>query len=377
MTKRTFTRKELYDLVWSKPVIHIAKEYGFSDTGIRKICIKHNIPLPKSGYWAKIKHQKKVTKEKFIKQDDNPIIRLENSSQNIYKGNHMVSEIAIRKKELDKIKELSLKVPDKLFKPHKYIIITKEYHKQLKIVKKRGGWSHEVDSSQALSINVSDNLFSRGLRILDSLIKLFEKRGYIVDVKNNSQVTIKRHSYKFRLTEKQKRVKDETDSWNSFNLIPTGMLCLKIDSTYPIKEWSDTLTNPIENRFGDILAWLELRAQKDEEQKISSELWQKQYEEKRQKEKDLQILKDKELSQFEKLFNTATRWHKSQYIRDYVNEFEKHATSANTLDSEKKEWINWAKEKADWYDPFVEKDLELLKNIDRDTLKPIKKSFFN
>ena len=47
------------------------------------------------------------------------------------------------------------------------------------------------------------------------------------------------------------------------------------------------------------------------------------------------------------------------------------------LHSEKKEWINWAKEKADWYDPFVEKDLELLKNIDRDTLKPIKKSFFN
>ena len=41
----------------------------------------------------------------------------------------------------------------------------------------------------------------------------------------------------------------------------------------------------------------------------------------------------------------------------------------NTLDADKKEWINWAKEKADWYDPFIEKDDALLSGIDRDSLK--------
>jgi hypothetical protein len=41
MIEKTITREELYNLVWSKPVTHIAKIYGYSDSGIRKICKKN------------------------------------------------------------------------------------------------------------------------------------------------------------------------------------------------------------------------------------------------------------------------------------------------------------------------------------------------
>ena len=34
-----------------------------------------------------------------------------------------------------------------------------------------------------------------------------------------------------------------------------------------------------------------------------------------------------------------------------------------------KRLLDWAKEKADWYDPFIEKDDALLSGIDRDSLK--------
>lgn len=37
-------RADLYALVWEKPVLHVAKEFGVSDVAIRKICIKHGIP---------------------------------------------------------------------------------------------------------------------------------------------------------------------------------------------------------------------------------------------------------------------------------------------------------------------------------------------
>lgn len=50
---QTFTRRELYDLVWSKPMIHLAKEFGVSDVALHKICRKHNIPNPPLGWWAK------------------------------------------------------------------------------------------------------------------------------------------------------------------------------------------------------------------------------------------------------------------------------------------------------------------------------------
>lgn len=53
-------RTELYNLVWERPVTHVAKEFGLSDVAVRKICLKHGIPTPPLGYWAKLQHGKKV-----------------------------------------------------------------------------------------------------------------------------------------------------------------------------------------------------------------------------------------------------------------------------------------------------------------------------
>ena len=50
---RVFTRQEFYDLVWSKPMTHLAKEFALSDVALHKICKKHDIPNPPLGWWAK------------------------------------------------------------------------------------------------------------------------------------------------------------------------------------------------------------------------------------------------------------------------------------------------------------------------------------
>jgi len=60
------TRKELYDQIWSRPMIKVAANYGISDVGLNKICKKHRIPVPGRGYnvsaagffldWAGSKH---------------------------------------------------------------------------------------------------------------------------------------------------------------------------------------------------------------------------------------------------------------------------------------------------------------------------------
>jgi hypothetical protein len=50
---RVFTRQEFYDLVWSKPMTHLAKEFVLSDVALHKICRKHDIPNPPLGWWAK------------------------------------------------------------------------------------------------------------------------------------------------------------------------------------------------------------------------------------------------------------------------------------------------------------------------------------
>lgn len=48
-----FTRKELYDLVWSQPMKTVAAGVGISDVALAKQCAKANIPVPNRGYWAR------------------------------------------------------------------------------------------------------------------------------------------------------------------------------------------------------------------------------------------------------------------------------------------------------------------------------------
>lgn len=58
---RVFTREEFYELVWSRPLTHLAKEFAISDVALHKICRKHDIPNPPLGWWAKKAAGKKVT----------------------------------------------------------------------------------------------------------------------------------------------------------------------------------------------------------------------------------------------------------------------------------------------------------------------------
>lgn len=50
----TLSRQDLFDKVWSQPVTKVAAELGLSDTAVRKMCDRHDIPVPSRGYWAQV-----------------------------------------------------------------------------------------------------------------------------------------------------------------------------------------------------------------------------------------------------------------------------------------------------------------------------------
>lgn len=58
--QRLLSREELYSLVWQTPVSQLAKRFGLSNVGLKKVCRKHDIPKPPLGYWAKRVHGKRV-----------------------------------------------------------------------------------------------------------------------------------------------------------------------------------------------------------------------------------------------------------------------------------------------------------------------------
>lgn len=50
----TLSREELYQLVWSKPMIELAKDFRLSDVALAKRCRKLAVPVPGRGYWARV-----------------------------------------------------------------------------------------------------------------------------------------------------------------------------------------------------------------------------------------------------------------------------------------------------------------------------------
>lgn len=71
----TLTREELYDQVWSTPMMHLAKKYYLSDVGLAKVCRKHQIPYPPRGYWAK-KRQGKIVRKPRLPVCNDPKLQI-------------------------------------------------------------------------------------------------------------------------------------------------------------------------------------------------------------------------------------------------------------------------------------------------------------
>ncbi len=48
------SRKELYNLVWSKPMTKVAEQFGVSGSFMARVCAALRVPRPERGYWAKL-----------------------------------------------------------------------------------------------------------------------------------------------------------------------------------------------------------------------------------------------------------------------------------------------------------------------------------
>jgi hypothetical protein len=77
---RTLNRRELYDLVWTTPMVKLAQDFGMSDVGVRKVCDRHRVPAPGRGYWAKLAAGKRVKQARFVEVPDEALNRIVISS---------------------------------------------------------------------------------------------------------------------------------------------------------------------------------------------------------------------------------------------------------------------------------------------------------
>jgi hypothetical protein len=373
MDKQTFTREELYDLVWSEPMLSLSKKYNISDVGLRKTCIRMSIPMPKAGHWQKLKFGKKIKKVPLPgnyqgEQKVSFSLRDEKTPFPV-RGE---SPLSVLKHQIENDNLLKLTVPDKLTNPDKLIIAARE-----SLNRKDSHAHHGLISCQRgeLDIRVTKENVPRALRFMDVFIKAMRTRGHEITIENDStHAVVKTQKLEISLREKTKRIPG-TDRWQTSDYQPTGQLVFKLDKTFYDRDWVDGKL-PLEDQFPTILAKLELISVELNEREL---VWQKQRAERERQEKLRKAFEEKQqkdLADFKDMLLKAARWHKAVNLRNYINTFEQNAISSNNLSEELKEWLAWARKKADWYDPFIELQDELLNEVDRETLTMAKKDSF-
>jgi hypothetical protein len=349
-----FTRKELYDIVWSTPLSQLTQKYAFTNDGIKKVCKQFEIPMPDGGYWMKLKFKKKVKKEKLnpifggvdkivltIRQEGNPI----NIDQ---------TPLTIRTKEIENDPKAPLIVPDKITKPDIVTIQTQEYWKESK-----GDVFYRKYKKLRYPIRVGEKQKQRALCFMDMLTKLLRYRGHTLgDKYDKTCILIDTIYIDFDLREATKRI-PATTTYGSSEYIPTGEFVLKIGEYSGEKEWRDGKVK-IESLLARIVAKLEIYAQEKKKQEEASRLWRLQYDTELNRKKEIKKRKDEEITKFNKLVALSEQHNKTILIRQYIEAEKQHAINTNNLTPEKQEWINWATDKADWLDPLINKPDEIL-----------------
>src|SRR5690606_14632420 len=348
----------------------ILKEFPITITAFKNICKKNDIPLPKNGYWSKLKYNKKVAVTPLPKSDKEYGDILLQEEQGV------LSELNILIREIKNDKSLPLKVPEILTSPDPLIKVARKDIKNGKVSNDRDYKGFYTTSRDVFDIFVHKDTVKRALNFSNTLIKLLKKRGHKIEVKSGerydekgTRFIINGEAYKICVRETRKRIeaKSEYGSYMISGYEHTGILTLRIEELRS-HQWSDSTNKKIEDKLPNILAYLELRAKNEKIERIEREAWHKEYERKRKIEEDLKAKRKEELDAFKSVISHSSRWQKSMDLRNYIQTIESNAIKNDKMTEELKVWLQWIKDKADWYDPLIEKEDELFENVDRDTL---------
>ncbi len=391
-----YNREKLYEELWAKPVIDVAAQYGVSNVAIHKICKSLNIPVPPRGYWSKIRAGAKPKKTPLPKTKGVTEIVGARTFEGVKVGNataQTLTFISEDERQPVLLAAQQIKVSPEHAQLHKKIIayrsVVKEWNKKnMRPEGTQKGFNNYSYSNRPpfLAGVISDETLPRVFRILDALYRQIESLGGSVN--NDLSLQVRGEQVYLEVFEAQDEVKHQITrqeakelliyedaerhhTWASkpnirkYDYVFNGKLRICIRKG---KYFRDTDTVNIESRLGDIL--IELY----EESEVVRLDREAREEAKRKKEEEERLRQERreryneEVDRTIALTNMAQDYDTACKIRAFISALE----SAENIDEE---WIDWAKKKADWFDPIIARNDEVLgereheENEDKKVLK--------
>lgn len=414
-----FNRKKLYDEIWKLSVAGTARKYDLHYTRLLQSLKDYQIPYPPSSYWTKLsqgmdvsgnivelpdsddeeiylypkgyteKRQKKNLESKSMGHKDEQKEKSDTLNINTVAIHKSMEETLVipdtvldflekdeRAKVLYEIETMEIGKNSKL---HPVVVAYKksvqDWKQREKNIKKETYYEYKdrLKEKPAFLNNLSDACLNRVILILDGLFKSIEKLGGKAHSDLSMQVKAdvvritfieskekKEHGltkqearavleYKDKIKYSQYAYKPQIPKYDHFY---NGKLRIKFENGKYIK---DNEQQKLEDRLGEIVIKLyEISEDYRKKREKREEEW-RQYEEEERKRKQQQELLEKEQQATQALMNEAKDYQIALEIRNLIK-----AAEGKFNMSEKNEWIEWAKKKADWFDPTIAREDEIL-----------------
>jgi hypothetical protein len=350
-----FTREDLYQMVWDRPVLTIAREIGVSDVALAKACRKAGIPLPNRGHWAILRSGRTVKVPLLpAPKPDQPdsvwFTVLENPPPK-------PSKVEIPSGPL-------IEIPAELIKPHRLVAELKAAAKG----REEDKGVIPLNYHKFLRVRASAAQLERALILMDILIKQFEDKGYKVRISEKNaetELVLKEGVIVFRLDERTKqtppppppprppgrRGEHYYEPWRSaYILVGTGEFTLEFSrgiSNCP-STWKDRAKASLEAQLHEVIAaipsWeaalLANRIQREDREAREREAEKRRVAAARAQE----VLRLQRV----KLVNNFRAWEQAERLRRFIGAFEQKGDQS----PEAQAWLEWANLQAQALDPL-------------------------
>jgi len=383
----TFTREELYELVWSTPASQLAKTLHISDVALAKICKKYSIPKPSLGYWSKVWNDKKVLKKPLPGWAGKTPCIIQIAGNAVHLRQSLFSQSAKDAIAAEAEHGNVVTLPKEHVVSHPLVLKTQA---ALRAAKKEGREAG-ISILGCLALKVSAANIERALRIYDVLITTLEKRGYKVSVPTDRKdvrgdyeanartlVEIRGETVHFWMEERSNKVKPtpaekERYFWPPYVLKPDGLLILMIGgsrfqgSNFQ-RQWAESAKTPLEEKLGRFIVALVEASESIKAERLAFEERQLQWkseelaeakaaEEKRAVEQAQaeQIARAKH--RVDDLEDRLRRWERHAKARAFISEVRQAMTIRNPDPASAQEvdrWIAWVESYLAQTDPITE-----------------------
>lgn len=410
-----FSRDQLYQEIWEISARQVANKYGLNYPALLKKCKEHSIPLPNGKYWYNKKNGIDI-QELIIALPDSSVkeIEVEKQAIKIKKEKTTSGDILpIHEdiKETDTVPSIEESTAKFLFdvdwvrssldylESEKietiiFVLSTFELKENKRLHKKVSSYKESVVNwnkrVKAAERNYYDSRYERNTleqpkflkeisseqlprlyRILDTIFSVFEQIGEIVT--DDLCIRFGKDSVSFEIIESTDKINHELTKGEAqqlvkyndeikrqsyaskpnirkYDYIPNGIFRIKMPNGKYLK---DTKSNKLEDMIPEIVllfyqCYFEIRNRREQWEEA-----QRIREEEKQKARILQDRIDQEKKKTREFLNILSDYKLANEIRKFVCMLKEN-------DKADQETITWMSRKADWIDPTISAEDELL-----------------